>query len=268
MNPADLSERVTENTATNESHRDFLIVLIGGIILFSLIWHFSTPSSKTIQQNTGRTPAQLPPSKDTKLQGIDVSHWQGKIDWQHVTQSGIQFAFLKATQGINHPDARFTENRDAVEKLGLTYGAYHFFDPTQDATQQAMVYLKRISTSQSILPPVLDVEITAGVDSKTLQQGVKTWLQHVQKETKCQPVIYASPAFWNTHLGKDLNDYRLWLADYASSPRLPTGIESWLFWQYSESGKVSGIGGEVDSDVYHGSLDQLNNLKCNLKQSV
>jgi lysozyme len=189
---------------------------------------------------------------------IDVSHFQGSVNWAEVVAAGIVFAFAKATDGITYVDPEFATNWAAMKSAGLLRGAYHFFEPTDDAESQANNFLSAVSLGSGDLPAVLDVEITGGVSSAELWSGVSTWLQAVQESTGKQPILYIAPDFWNDNSPDlALTSYPLWLADYASTPTLPDGWTTWKFWQHSETGTVSGVSGSVDLDLFNGTLQQL-----------
>jgi lysozyme len=192
------------------------------------------------------------------VQGIDVSHYQGVVDWQQVAQAGMAFAFTKATEGITFVDPQFAANWSGIQTAGLVRGAYHFFEPNDDATQQAQHFLATVQLAPGDLAPVLDVETTGGVSDSQLWSAVATWLQLVEETTGRQAILYTAPAFWNSHAPDlTLTRHPLWLADYAPQPTLPNGWTSWLFWQYSQSGSVSGVTGAVDLDVFSGTMQQL-----------
>lgn len=197
----------------------------------------------------------------TDVQGIDVSHFQGVVDWQQVAQAGMSFAFAKATEGITYVDPQFATNWTGIKAAGLLRGAYHFFEANDDATAQAQHFLDTVQLAKGDLPPVLDIETTAGVSNEQIWSGVSTWLQVVEQAMGRQPILYTAPGFWNSHAPDlTLTRYPLWLADYAAQPLLPHGWTSWLFWQHSQTGSVAGVTGAVDLDLFSGTLQQLHEL--------
>jgi len=191
-------------------------------------------------------------------QGIDVSHFQGTVSWQQVQQAGALFAFAKATDGVTWIDPDFTANWTGMKEAGLLRGAYHFFEPADDAAQQAEFFLSVVQLESGDLPPVLDVETTAAT-SEALWQGVLTWLEQVEAATGVKPILYMSPGFANQYAAPaSLAAYPLWVAEYGvSQPMLPTGWTSWLIWQSSESGTMPGITGAVDLDEVNGPITEL-----------
>lgn len=190
--------------------------------------------------------------------GIDVSHFQGTVNWQEVAASGAVFAFAKATQGITYVDPQLAVNWPAMKDAGLLRGAYHFYEPADDPHSQAQHFLSTVKLEPGDLPPVLDVEINGGVSSQQLWSGVATWLQAVQTATGRQPIVYTAPGFWNSNSPDlALTSYPLWLADYASQPTLPHGWSAWQLWQHSQTGTVAGVSGSVDLDLFNGTAQQL-----------
>lgn len=195
------------------------------------------------------------------IRGIDVSHYQGSVDWPTVADAGVVFAYAKATEGVTYVDPRFAANAAAAPAAGVHFGAYHFFVPTDDASAQAAHFLSVAAPKSGSLPPVLDLEKTAG-GSDTLAQDAATWLAHVRDKTGCTPLVYASPAFYDAHLGDALSDYPLYLADYATSPRVPTGAGPLVLWQHSQKGTVSGVPGHVDLDLYEAGSVPMESFLC------
>lgn len=195
---------------------------------------------------------------ESQATGIDVSHFQGTVNWAEVASSGVVFAFAKATDGITYLDPQFAVNWPAMKSAGLLRGAYHFYEPADDAVSQAQHFLSSVTLETGDLPAVLDVEITGGVSSTELWSGVATWLQAVQTTTGRPPLLYVAPGFWNDNSPNlALTSYPLWLADYASQPTLPDGWSTWHFWQHSETGSVPGVSTSVDLDLFNGTLLQL-----------
>jgi len=190
--------------------------------------------------------------------GIDVSHYQGTVNWAAVRQAGVQFAFAKATDGLTWVDPELAANWPAMKSAGLLRGAYHFFEPADDAASQAEFFLSTVQLAAGDLPPALDVETFAG-SSSTFWAGVETWLATVASATGVEPFLYVAPDFANDHQAPaSLAAYPLWIADYGvAQPTLPIGWSDWLIWQHSQSGTVSGVTGSVDLDLANGSIAKL-----------
>lgn len=192
----------------------------------------------------------------TKLSGIDVSYYQGDVDWQAVKAAGVTFAFARATYGSSKVDPQFSTNWPAIKAAGINRGTYHFYVSTDDPTEQADLFVRTVgSLDADDLPPVLDVE--SGSGTTNLVNGVQTWLDAVEQQLGRTPMIYTGPSFWNEYMTGGFGNYPLWVAEYGvSEPKATNGWSTWAFWQYSESGSVAGIS-PVDLDYFNGSLDDL-----------
>ena len=198
-----------------------------------------------------------------RLTGIDVSHFQGHIDWLAVKAAGCAFAFAKATEGTNVTDLYFAANWSGMKAAGLLRGAYHFFRAGEPAEQQAAHFLSTVQFEPGDLPPVIDIEVNDGVPNQTLVGGVQTWLDAVEPVAGATPIIYTDTPFWNAHCNGQFGQYPLWIAHYtsASTPSpLPEGWTDWTFWQYSQSLTIGGVNGAADHDYFNGPLPALQAL--------
>ena len=199
--------------------------------------------------------------KPIALRGIDVSHFQGKVDWQQV-QHSVDYVYIKATDGITYTDPRFHSNAQATTALKIPSGAYHFFEPKDDPLAQAKHFVKTIEPMSLTLRPVLDIEISRGVAPAELAKSALAFLEHVEAQTGCRPVVYTFADFWQQNLGKQFNDYPFWLAGYTKKPHPPQDRPDWNLWQYSQTGRVKGLQGSVDRDLFEGDQAQFDALKC------
>ncbi|MCG5077428.1 GH25 family lysozyme [Paraburkholderia tagetis] len=196
----------------------------------------------------------------TTLQGVDVSSFQGTIDWNAVAKSGIQFAYARVGDGTT-PDTMFDVNYAGIKAAGLARGAYQFLEPSQDPAAQAALILQKVGPGD--LPPALVVEVTSGQSAATIAATIQAWVTTVQNATGRPPIIYTAASFWNSAVGSSaFGGDPLWVANLGvNCPTLPIGWSNWTFWQYADNGLVSGISGGVDLDKFNGSLADLNNLK-------
>ncbi len=192
------------------------------------------------------------------VKGIDVSHYQDVIDWKIISERGISFVFVKATEGMTLKDKLFNRNWERIRREGLKRGAYHFFRPTLSAKKQANHFIESVELELGDFPPVLDVEVLDGVSKKELLVGVHAWLLHAEMEYGVKPIIYTNQNFYNNYLKNEFSDYPLWIARYSlREPRLKDKA-NWTFWQYTSSGNIKGIEGRTDFNVFSGSLEELN----------
>ncbi|MFM2105861.1 MAG: hypothetical protein RL338_893 [Chloroflexota bacterium] len=211
------------------------------------------------------TPTPVPSPTPAYLEGIDVSVWQGAIDWSQVAAAGKRFAIVRASAGSLTADTRYAANRTGARRAGIPVGAYHFANPDRaanDALNEANWFLANASISSGDMIPALDVEVTNGLSAAEMQAWVSTWLERVRTVTGVRPMIYTSPSFWASALGDtrqfaDAGYTVLWIAHWgASAPTVPAanwGGKGWTFWQYSSTGVVPGISGDVDLDRFRGS---------------
>jgi len=190
------------------------------------------------------------------LHGIDVSKHQAYIHWPAVAKmeiknTKINFAFIKATEGLNDTDKYFNYNWKKLEEQQITKGAYLFFLATKSGKLQAENYIKTVRLSKGDLPPVLDVEELYGVAPATMRLRVQECLDVLEKHYKVKPILYSYVDFYENNLGKKFNDYPLWIAHYFEKDK-PRISRDWHFWQHSENGRVNGITTKVDFNVFKG----------------
>lgn len=194
--------------------------------------------------------------------GIDVSHWQGEVDWPKVKAAGLSFAFIKATQGTAWVDPKFRGNAAGAYKAGLLIGPYHFLDATspEAAAKQAQHFVRTLQGvgTPFVLPPVMDYENNpAGLRRAQINQIAKSFLSEVERLTGIRPIIYTGNAFAQ-QFDETLQSYPLWVARYSlTAPYDVPAWKKWEFWQHSDSGRIAGIAGHVDLNVYRGTLEEL-----------
>lgn len=193
--------------------------------------------------------AQIGTAVDDVKRGVDLSHYQGLVNFQQVAAAGLDFVYLKATQGTDYTDPTYAQHASAVAKTALLHGAYHYFQPDQDPVAQARHFVQQVRMSRHSMPPMLDVETVGQASADTIRKGVLIWLQHVHQALNCRPILYSYGDFWQQNLGPALNAYPFWLADYSKSLQVPTGLQNLRLWQYSATGRVPGIENQVDLDV-------------------
>jgi lysozyme len=203
---------------------------------------------------------QVLEKKGTKVVGIDVSEYQGEIDWQILdaieNKYPIQFVFIRATVGKDRVDKTFQENWLGAKKNKLLRGAYHYYRPNENSLEQAALFIKTVRLHKGDLPPVLDIERLAETQSMArLKVGLRRWLEAVETHYKVKPIIYTGEKYYDDFLKEEFSDYLFWIANYNFyRERIE---EDWLFWQFTEKGTVPGIRGNVDVNIYNGDLQQL-----------
>lgn len=233
------------------------VSLVGIVYLFAVYYFFFSPY---IQRSN------LPDEyyAHSYVHGIDVSHHQGDINWHKLKVAyhrgrPITFVFMKATEGKNFVDEKFKDNFKSARERGFICGAYHFFLPDVEAEVQARNFISQVTLQSGDLPPVLDVEVSGKVGTDSLRQGVLTWLSIVEKHYGVAPIIYASYKFWTDYLEDSaVRSYPFWIAHYYVDELEYTG--SWKFWQHTDRGRIDGIRGHVDLNVFNGDIEELMRL--------
>jgi GH25 family lysozyme M1 (1,4-beta-N-acetylmuramidase) len=206
----------------------------------------------------------------TRAKGLDVSNWNGAINWTKVAHAGYRFAFAKATEGTAYDDQTYTRNRNGSEAAGLVFGAYHFARPggkslagaTASAIRQANHLLAVAGPQPGELPPVLDLEKTGNLSKQRLLAWTLAWLGQIDARTGVEPFLYTSPLFWKARLGDSTAAAAagtgLWIAHWTSksSPLVPAqnwNGDGWKFWQWTDCVSVPGIGRCSDGDRMNGT---------------
>jgi lysozyme len=194
------------------------------------------------------------------IQGIDVSYWQGDIDWQKAREAGIRFAYIKATEGGDHLDPKFLENWNAAKQAGIARGAYHFVYWCRPAHEQALWFMLNVPPDNDALPPVLDVEwnghsktCPGKVSRDTALAKIKILLDAMQAHTGKRPIIYTDPKFHREVLEGEFTEYHFWLRSVAAEPETVYRERKWAFWQFTTTGRVPGIAGPVDRNSFNGT---------------
>ena len=202
----------------------------------------------------GRTPAAYP------VHGIDISRWQADIDWPTARAHGVSFAFIKATEGGDHAEPGFADHWRGAAAAGVPRGAYHFYYFCRSAAEQARWFIANVPREAGALPPVLDLEWNAA--SRTcphrpapaiVRAEVLTFLNTVGRHYDQQPIIYTTVDFWHDNELWRIQGAQPWLRAVTRHPSEAYPGAEWAFWQYSGTGLVPGIAGEVDLNAFAGS---------------
>jgi lysozyme len=191
------------------------------------------------------------------IPGLDVSHYQGTIDWPAVAAKGYRFVYVKATEGRTRVDPTFARNAGGAREAGLMVGAYHFARPDDspgDAVAEADEFLRTARPGGGDLVPVLDLEAAGSLDPPALRAWVRTWLTRVRAATGVRPLIYVGSTFWRVRMDDPtafVSYPLMWAATQAGSTLPAHGWSTfgWTAWQWSSCGSVPGIEACVDLDV-------------------
>ena len=200
-----------------------------------------------------------------EIHGIDISHYQGKIDWEQLKNAMIKgcpvrFVIIKSTEGSSRVDENFRENFNQARDFGFIRGVYHFWSNKSTAREQAYYFLDQVHLTDGDLPPVLDIEHKPADKSvEDFQRDVLTWLHIVEDKYHVKPIIYTYYKFKEQYLSAPVfEDYPYWIAHYYVDKVQYKG--KWKFWQHTDVGKLPGIKGYVDFNIYNGSYYELKQL--------
>lgn len=197
------------------------------------------------------------------IAGVDLSKWQGDVDFAKIRASGTTYVFVKATQGATGVDPDYARNIAAARAAGLVAGSYHFYVTADDAASQFANLAQHLDLKPGDLPPVIDIEVLSSSGSlPDLAAQLQALLDDIERAWNVRPILYSGENFANVDL-KGFSRYPLWLAEYtdAPAPKLPQDWPAWTFWQYSQSGRVPGVDGAVDLDRFNGDQTQFDALR-------
>lgn len=194
------------------------------------------------------------------VHGIDISKWQGEIDWAEVKRAGTAFAYIKATEGGDHLDERFHANWAGARAAGVPRGAYHFVFWCRSAEEQAAWFKRNVPRDADALPPVLDAEWNGHsktcpkkIDPELARQKIAILLKAMREHTGKKPIIYTDIPFHADVFEGHNIDHEFWLRSVAAEPHEKYNARNWKLWQFTTTGRVPGIKGAVDRNVYAGS---------------
>ena len=207
-----------------------------------------------LHPQVGRLPQRYP------VHGVDLSRWQSGVDWDLARGSGVNFAFVKATEGGDIFDPLFPSHWTGSAAVGVRRGAYHLFYHCRPAVEQARWFIAHVPREPDALPPVLDMEWTPTSPTcrtrqspAALRSEARVFLTMVGRHYGQQPILYVTPDFYDDNeLGK-LTGVTFWLRSVAAPLKQRYPGQKWAFWQYSGTGSVPGIPGNVDLNVFSGS---------------
>ena len=266
---ASASRTAGKKHAGADSKRTRIMAITAGVLLVLLI---------AVLLRGGNNTSSIKPLIDVPLteeetkevvytQGVDISNYQGDIDFDVLHEQGIQFVFIKATEGNAWVDPRFTENWAAAKNTnGLRYGAYHFMSFRTPGSEQAASFIDTVPKDKHALPPVVDIElydefINNPPSSEYFRSTLDPILSAMEERYGKQPILYTTAYVYERYI-QGVYDNPIWIADHSLPAALPDG-NPWLFCQYSYEGQLDGYNGEepyIDLDVFNGSVEDLKDL--------
>ncbi len=206
--------------------------------------------------STGRRPPDVPSEIEYPVRGVDVSYYQGNVDWAVLAAQNVTFCFMKATEGVDHNDSQFAENWAGACASEIYVGAYHFYRFENDGAEQAENFIRTVPVTENTLPPVIDVELYESLaeepDVAQTQQQLQIMLDRLEEHYGVKPILYAAPNTYRKYIRDFADEYPIWISNYYYEP-----YHDWTFWQYTDSGLLDGYDGDqmyIDLNVYCGSL--------------
>lgn len=228
----------------------FVGLLLCGIVFVLLFWNgivlFNNPSLT-----------------EYPVRGVDVSRYQGEIDWKVLSSQDISFAFIKATEGSSHVDPCFAFNYEQAQNTDLRIGAYHFFSFESPGESQADNFIARVEETEDMLPPVIDLELYGAYeksppDKDSVCQELRSMMVKLESHYEMKPILYVTEKTYSLYIADTFSDYDIWIRNVMTAPSLSDGRE-WTFWQYTNRKRLEGYEGEekyIDMNVFYGTIDE------------
>lgn len=234
---------------------ELIAILISVVIIFGVFMSFLVLNGVIILNGLS--------AQKYSVKGVDISHYQGDIDWDKLSAEDISFVFIKATEGSSFVDKNFICNFESAQKTSLVVGAYHFFSYDSDGETQAQNFINTVKPYAGMLPPVIDLEFYGDKEKNPperteVEKQLKTLLSLLEETYGQKPIIYATEKSYKLYLSGDYKDYDIWIRNVFSKPKL-SDSRDWTFWQYTDREKLSGYNGKekyIDMNVFCGSVDE------------
>ncbi len=224
-----------------------LLLVIGVLLLTVFLWY------RGIIIPNARAAIEYP------IKGIDVSAYQGDIEWEQLQKQDMRFAFIKATEGSSFVDRHFETNWTNAKETDLRVGAYHFFSYDSEGKTQGQHFIKTVPADKESLPPVIDVEFYGDKEKNPPDHGevkkeLSTMVKMLEEHYGKRVIIYTTNKAYDLYIKNDFEECDIWIRDVFSKPSLPDD-RAWTFWQYTDREQLAGYNGEessIDVNVFHG----------------
>ena len=231
-----------------------IIILILFVIFFLLVNGYIIPTKIEAEK--------------FEVKGVDVSEYQGEVDWEKIKEQNIDFAFIKATEGSKGKDSFFDKNYEKLKNMDMLLGLYHFFSFESSGEEQADNYIKvvgKIENDGNIMLPIIDIEYysyykKAKPDKEWVIEELQKMLEKLEKTYRVKPIIYTTMEFYQEYIEGKFLEYDIWIRNILTKPSLEN--REWKFWQYTGRGRLEGYNGEekfIDLNVFNGSKQDFEN---------
>lgn len=254
-----ISQVSKQNKKKKRRHtfRNLILVLILVVLVaFGTFW--GARLYHVYMTSTGKQDPDTPDAEEYPVQGVDVSYYQGTVDWDALYEQGITFAFLKATEGVSHGDTSFAENWANALTSNVYVGAYHYYRFEEDGAAQAEHFIETVPYTENTLPPVVDVELydslTEEPDTDETVENLQEMLETLESYYGVKPILYVATNCYLLYAQYFEGEYPIWISNYYYEPYI-----DWTFWQYTDEGALDGYDGDqqnIDLNVYAGSFSE------------
>lgn len=204
-----------------------------------------------------------PPKSIYPVRGVDVSHYQGEIDWKTLCGEGIDFAFIKATEGSSFVDDKFLYNFTEAQKCDVAVGAYHFFSFDSSGKAQAQNFINTVEAFSGMLAPVIDIEFYGAYaytpkEKEAVKAELYDMISALEEHYGLSPILYATEQAYDFYLAQDYAEYDIWIRNVIKKPSVKDG-RNWTFWQYTNRERLPGYSGKeeyIDMNVFSGTKEE------------
>jgi len=220
------------------------------------------PSARLTGQRAGhyKDSEAIKIAKEFPVHGVDVSKYQGNVDWMAVAEGGVNFAYIKATEGGDRLDPKFFQNWNGAKAAGLPRGAYHFVYWCRPWNENMAWFEQNVPRDPDALPPVLDVEATPTsttcprrLEKEPTLREIKAMLVEMERHFGKKPIIYTTVDFYEAMFSDgEMSEYPMWIRSTKHHPSVRYGNRAWHFWQYQSDAWVNGIPTRVDRNAFYG----------------
>ena len=238
--------------------------ITGLLIVFFLLFFLAGAVIYGLGARSGKIIPNHPSETKYPVRGVDVSSYQGEIDWQVLASQGIRFAFIKATEGSGFVDPCFSRNMADALGTDLKVGAYHFFSYDSGGETQADNFIRAVPNVDSMLPPVIDLEFYGNKRKNPpgkmeTRRELTILLNRLEKYYGKKPILYVTDLSYRRYIAGAYEEYPIWIRSVYTVPGILLRGRKWTFWQYTDHMELDGYSGEeryIDMNVYHGSLEE------------
>ena len=239
-----------------KNQKVLMSIIIGQLLIIILLL-----INNTFENTSYNKDKDLYVSSSEYIFGIDVSHYQSRINWNELRTSHhpIEYIFVRATMGDDGIDSRFKENWKKAKEHNYIRGAYHYYRPNENSTKQFENFSKNVQLDKGDFIPILDIEKESKFGRDNLREGVLNWLKLAEKKYGVKPLIYTGLTFYKHILKGHVDEYPLWIAAYSGEKHRLKGVD-WTFHQFTEDVSVKGVKTSVDGNDFKGSMEDLNKM--------